>query len=77
MTKIIGVDSLARSAFSSRLFKGADHGGESLLVSADQVVVAPGGQPHKFTNTGAGRLRLISIAPSPTAITEWLPDRPA
>ena len=114
MTRVIDVESLARSAISSRLFEGADHGGvsltfflvdqppgggptlhvhpydevfiiqegeatfvvggESLVAGTDQVVVAPGRQPHKFTNTGAGRLRLVSIAPSQTAITEWLAD---
>ena len=113
MTRVIGVESLPRSAISSRIFEGADHGGtsvtfflvdqppgggpalhvhpydevfilqegeatftvgeESVVVSADQVVVAPAGQPHKFTNASAGPLRLVSIASSPTAITEWLP----
>ena len=115
MIRVISVETLERSAISSRHFEGGDHGGvslsfflvdqppgggpglhvhpydevfivqegqvtftvghESLVVGADQIVVAPGGQPHKFNNSGTARLRLISIAPSRRATTEWLVDQ--
>lgn len=49
-------------------------GAETLVAHANQVVIAPGGQPHKFSNSGSDRLRLISLQPSPRAITEWLTE---
>ena len=36
------------------------------------IVIAPPGVPHKFTNDGSGRCNLVCIHSSPTMITEWL-----
>ena len=49
--------------------------GEDVIeASAGQVVVVPAGVPHKFVNTGAGRLRQIDIHASERFVTEWLED---
>jgi len=47
-------------------------GDETIEASAGQVVVVPGGVPHKFVNTGEGRLRQVDIHASDRFITEWL-----
>ncbi len=39
-------------------------GGETIEVSAGQIVVAPAGVPHKFVNSGSGSLRQVDIHPS-------------
>jgi quercetin dioxygenase-like cupin family protein len=36
------------------------------------VVIAPPGIPHKFTNDGPGNSKLVCIHSSPSFITEWL-----
>jgi mannose-6-phosphate isomerase-like protein (cupin superfamily) len=36
------------------------------------VIIAPAGVPHKFTDDGPGRSNLICIHASPTFRTEWL-----
>jgi mannose-6-phosphate isomerase-like protein (cupin superfamily) len=41
-------------------------------VQAGDIVIAPPGVPHKFTNHGPGRANLVCIHASPTLITEWL-----
>ena len=46
-------------------------GDETVVLEAEQIVVVTGGQPHKFSNSGVSRLRLVSIAPSRNVITEW------
>lgn len=47
--------------------------GDAVLeVSAGHVVVVPAGTPHKFVNTGSGRLRQIDIHASKQFITDWL-----
>jgi mannose-6-phosphate isomerase-like protein (cupin superfamily) len=38
---------------------------------AGDIVVAPPNVPHKFTNQGRGRSRLVCIHASPTIRTEW------
>ena len=43
-------------------------------ASGGQVVVVPAGVPHKFVNSGAGRLKQIDIHASERFITEWLED---
>jgi mannose-6-phosphate isomerase-like protein (cupin superfamily) len=45
-------------------------GSERRLVRTGEVVTAPGGQPHAFTNTGEGRLRQIGVHLSPRFETE-------
>ena len=47
-------------------------GEEIIQASGGQVVVVPGGVPHKFVNTGEGRLRQVDIHASDRFITEWL-----
>lgn len=36
------------------------------------VLIAPAGAPHKFTNQGPGRSRVVCIHASPTVLGEWL-----
>jgi mannose-6-phosphate isomerase-like protein (cupin superfamily) len=49
-------------------------GEEVIKVRGGQVVVVPAGVPHKFVNSGAGRLRQIDIHASERFVTEWLED---
>lgn len=49
-------------------------GDEIIEAHGGQVVVVPAGVPHKFVNTGAGRLRQIDIHASERFVTEWLED---
>lgn len=49
--------------------------GEDVIeASAGQIVVVPAGVPHRFVNSGAGRLRQIDIHASERFVTEWLED---
>jgi mannose-6-phosphate isomerase-like protein (cupin superfamily) len=41
-------------------------------VGAGDIVIAPPGAPHKFTNDGPRRSHLVCIHASPRMITEWL-----
>jgi mannose-6-phosphate isomerase-like protein (cupin superfamily) len=54
-----------------------DVGQERVVAHGGQVVVAPAGVPHRFTNTGAGNLRQIDLHLNERTVTEWLPDRAA
>ena len=45
---------------------------ERFQVGAGDVVIAPPGAAHKFTNDGPGRSRMLCIHASPTMRTEWL-----
>ena len=47
-------------------------GDETIEANGGQVVIVPGGVPHKFVNTGEGRLRQVDIHASDQFITEWL-----
>jgi mannose-6-phosphate isomerase-like protein (cupin superfamily) len=47
-------------------------GDETIEAKGGQVVVVPAGVPHKFTNTGEGRLRQVDIHASDRFVTEWL-----
>ena len=47
-------------------------GDESILAHTGQVVVGPRQVPHKFRNSGSGRLRMTTIHPSERVIQEWL-----
>lgn len=49
-------------------------GDETIEVVGGRVVVVPAGAPHKFVNSGAGRLRQIDIHANKRFITEWLED---
>jgi mannose-6-phosphate isomerase-like protein (cupin superfamily) len=56
--------------------------GEATFTAGDKVIEACGGQvvvvpaevPHKFVNSGTGRLRQVDIHASERFITEWLED---
>jgi quercetin dioxygenase-like cupin family protein len=37
-----------------------------------EIVIAPAGAPHRFTNTGADELRMTAIHPAAEVTTEWL-----
>ncbi len=45
---------------------------EKLQVGPGDIVVAPPGAAHKFTNNGPGRSRMTCIHASPVFKTEWL-----
>jgi len=47
-------------------------GGVELVARAGQMVIAPRQVPHRFRNTGAGRLRMTAIHPSDRVSQEWL-----
>jgi quercetin dioxygenase-like cupin family protein len=45
---------------------------ESATAGPGDVVIAPPGAAHRFTNVGEGRLRLTAIHAAPAMDTEWL-----
>jgi mannose-6-phosphate isomerase-like protein (cupin superfamily) len=47
-------------------------GDQQRVVGGGEIVVAPAGVPHRFVNSGAGRLRQVDIHPRPRFETEWL-----
>src|SRR5579872_4137717 len=47
-------------------------GDEELTAGPGDIVIAPPNTPHKFTNNGPGRAKLVCIHASPTMITDWL-----
>jgi quercetin dioxygenase-like cupin family protein len=47
-------------------------GDERQTAGAGDIVIAPPGVPHKFTNDGPGRSRLVCIHANPTMVTVWL-----
>jgi mannose-6-phosphate isomerase-like protein (cupin superfamily) len=49
-------------------------GEEVVEAGGGQVVVVPAGVPHRFVNSGSGRLRQIDIHASERFITEWLDE---
>jgi mannose-6-phosphate isomerase-like protein (cupin superfamily) len=49
-------------------------GPETLTLQAGQIVVVPADMPHKFWNSGQGRLRQIDIHLSKSIKTRWLED---
>ena len=49
-------------------------GKDVIEVNGGQVVVVPAGVPHKFVNSGTGRLRQVDIHASVRFVTEWLED---
>ena len=46
-------------------------GDESIQAHRGQVVMGPRQVPHKFRNSGLGRLRMTTIHPSQRVIMEW------
>ncbi|HEY8283979.1 MAG TPA: cupin domain-containing protein [Chloroflexota bacterium] len=49
-------------------------GADVIEAGGGQMVVVPAGMPHKFVNSGTGRLRQVDIHPSNRFVTEWLED---
>jgi mannose-6-phosphate isomerase-like protein (cupin superfamily) len=47
-------------------------GDEERTVGPGEIVIAPPGVPHAFTNVGDGPLRQVDIHLSGTFSTEWL-----
>ena len=47
-------------------------GEQQFAVGPGDIVIAPPGAPHKFTNDGPGQSKLVCIHASPTFVTEWL-----
>jgi len=47
-------------------------GEERHQAGPGDIVIAPPGVPHKFTNDGPGPSSLVCIHSSPTMVTEWL-----
>jgi mannose-6-phosphate isomerase-like protein (cupin superfamily) len=47
-------------------------GDERHQLGPGEIVIVPPDVPHKFTNDGPGRSKLVCIHASPTMITEWL-----
>jgi quercetin dioxygenase-like cupin family protein len=46
--------------------------GSEIVASAGDIVIAPAGRPHRFTNTGPARLLMTSISPAGRTVTTWL-----
>ena len=51
-------------------------GDEVTDAGAGQIVIAPPGQPHRFTNSGTGRLRMVALHPAGRTDTTWLEEKP-
>jgi mannose-6-phosphate isomerase-like protein (cupin superfamily) len=47
-------------------------GDEQRVVHGGQIAVAPAGVPHRFVNSGSGRLQQVDIHEHPRFETEWL-----
>lgn len=47
-------------------------GEERFAVKAGDIVIAPPGVPHRFTNDGPGPSNMVCIHAHPTMVTEWL-----
>ena len=47
-------------------------GSDTVDASSGQVLAVQPGVPHKFVNSGSGRLRQIDIHASDRFVTEWL-----
>jgi mannose-6-phosphate isomerase-like protein (cupin superfamily) len=47
-------------------------GEERLAAGPGDIVIVPPGLPHKFTNEGPGRSKLVCIHAHPTFVTDWL-----
>ena len=49
-------------------------GSTTLEAIAGQIAIVPAGVPHKFINSGSGRLRQVDLHHSARFITEWLEE---
>ena len=46
--------------------------GATIEATGGQIMVVPAGIPHKFVNSGSGRLRQVDIHADGRFVTEWL-----
>jgi quercetin dioxygenase-like cupin family protein len=46
--------------------------GAALTATAGDVVIAPAGAPHRFTNTGAGELSMTCVHTAGEMASDWL-----
>jgi mannose-6-phosphate isomerase-like protein (cupin superfamily) len=49
-------------------------GEAAVTATGGQIVVAPAGTPHRFTNSGAGRAKHVDIHTRGRMKTEWLEE---
>ena len=49
-------------------------GTTTLEAQAGQIIIAPADTPHKFVNSGEGKLRQVDIHLSKRFITHWLEE---
>jgi mannose-6-phosphate isomerase-like protein (cupin superfamily) len=49
-------------------------GTTTLQARAGQIIIAPAGTPHKFINSGEGKLKQVDIHLSKHFITQWLEE---
>jgi mannose-6-phosphate isomerase-like protein (cupin superfamily) len=49
-------------------------GDKIIEVTGRQILIVPPNVPHKFINTGSGKLRQVDIHLNPKFITQWLED---
>jgi mannose-6-phosphate isomerase-like protein (cupin superfamily) len=49
-------------------------GTTTLQARAGQIIIAEANTPHKFVNSGEGRLRQVDIHLSKRFITQWLEE---
>jgi mannose-6-phosphate isomerase-like protein (cupin superfamily) len=47
-------------------------GDRTIEAHGGQIVIGPARVPHKFTNTGAEALSMVSIHPNDHVVQEWL-----
>lgn len=47
-------------------------GDRTITATGGQILVIPAHTPHRFVNSGVGRLRQVDIHVSPTFRTTWL-----
>lgn len=52
-------------------------GRRKLRAGAGAIVVGPAGIPHKFVNTGPGRLELICIHANKAIVQDWVEEEAA
>ncbi|MGH2618516.1 MAG: cupin domain-containing protein [Thermomicrobiales bacterium] len=49
-------------------------GADTIEAHSGQILIAPAGVPHKFVNSGDGRLRQLDIHTNDRFVTEWLEE---
>ena len=49
-------------------------GDRTIEAQGGRIVIGPAEVPHKFTNTGDGTLRIVSIHPNDHVVQRWLEE---